>query len=160
MSEMIQVPFGDTIVSRFKPAGPVSAYKTYAMNRPHDTHSRPATCEEIDCDFWRHGWVTTLDISTTEGQFHFETAKAASRTRPYSLQRVTDHLLKLLYKPGTPCFKASQHRVPVERPSIFVVRDGDFRGNPTGRRRVRRAEDWVDDFANHEDRLETARQRG
>jgi hypothetical protein len=41
------------------------------------------------------------------------------------------------------------------------VRDGDFRGNPTGRRRMHASgADWVEDFAEHQAKLADQQQKG
>jgi hypothetical protein len=163
MSRLIQVPFGSRgqTVTRIAPLMGAEHYKTYGMARPLKTHWRPATCEEAGCLPYRKGWVTTVDLTTDLGQrqYHFITH---DRERRYSVQRVTATLLKFTYGPGFPCFRRSEHRLPVERPARFYVAEGDFRGNP---RRVpvrvhTRAEDWVEDFSGHQDKLVTALGRG
>jgi hypothetical protein len=53
------------------------------------------------------------------------------------------------------------HKIPIGRPPNFLVHDGDWRGNPTGRvRHHRNAEDWVEDFAENTDRFRQFQQRG
>jgi hypothetical protein len=67
----------------------------------------------------------------------------------------------LVFEPGQPCFAAARHTVPNGRPELYVVRGGDWRGNP--RRDVRRharPDDWIDDMAGTLDRLKTAHDRG
>lgn len=159
MAQMVQVPFGNTRVNRVMPAMPVQNYTTYGMSRPLATHWRPATCEEAGCAAYRHGWVTTVDLSTDLGQrqYHYVTH---DRTRRFTEQRVTATLVKLLFGPGQPCFRASEHRVPLERPARFIVAHGDWRGY-LGTPRVHvRAEDWIEDFSEHLDRLATAIEKG
>jgi hypothetical protein len=50
----------------------------------------------------------------------------------------------------------------LERPELYIVREGDWRGNPRGTppRRHARAADWVDEAMEHQDRINTARERG
>jgi hypothetical protein len=44
--------------------------------------------------------------------------------------------------------------VPLERPELYVVRGGDWRGNPRGEvRRHSGPDSWVNDFAEHQDRI-------
>ena len=59
------------------------------------------------------------------------------------------------FEAGQRCFRADEHRARLERPEIYLVRDGDWRGNPRGTepRRHASAADWVDDFANHQETL-------
>lgn len=162
MSGMIQVPFGDATVTRPEPAGPASAYKTYGMSMPLQTHWRPATCEESGCAAYRNGWVSTFDLSTDLGRKQYHFCSKVDRDRSFTEQRPGGALVKLVYPPGTPCFARSEHKVPLERPARFYVAEGDFRGNP---RRIpvrvhQRAEDWVEDFASHQDTIKTTLGRG
>lgn len=158
---MLQVPFGDTFVTRPEPAGPSSAYKTYGMSMPLKTHWRDATCEEAACIAFSQGWVSTFDLSTELGRKQYHYCARTDRDRSFTEQRDGD-LARLTYPPGTPCFRRSEHRVPLERPVRFYVADGDFRGNPrrTPVRVHQRAEDWVEDFASHQDKLSTMKERG
>jgi hypothetical protein len=129
------------------------------MSMPTESHWRKATCEEVDCEAFRFGWVTTVDLATELGQrqHHYITG---DRTRSCTRSQAAT-LVSFTYPPGMRCFDSDSHRLPVERPSIFTVRDGDWRGNPTGDARVHaNAEDWVDDFANRADRLATEIQKG
>jgi hypothetical protein len=143
------------------PAGPPQAYKTYGMSMPLKTHWRPATCEETGCDAYRRGWVSTFDLSTDLGKRQFDYCKA-DKTRSFSIQRPAANLVKFVYAPGNCCFKAGDHRLPLERPARLYVAEGDWRGNPRGvpARVHQRPQDWVDDFANHQDRLAAAVQKG
>ena len=148
-------------LNRIQPAMPADAYVTYGMSMPMGTHWRPATCEEADCQAYRSGWVTTVDTSTDLGkrQYDFITHDTSRR---YSMQKTGPTEFKFVYGPGYPCFARDSHRVPLERPARFYVTDGDWRGNPRGTRpRVhQRAEDWVEDFSEHADRIATVLKRG
>lgn len=143
------------------PAGPAHAYKTYGMSMPLATHWRPATCEEVGCEAYRCGWVTTVDLSTDLGKRQFEHCNG-DRARSFSVQRPAGNLVKFVYAPGNRCFQSAGHRVPLERPARFYVAGGDYRGNPRGVETVvhSRAEDWVDDFATHQGRLAAAIEKG
>lgn len=156
---MVSVPFGHTRVSRILPAMPVQAYKTYGMSMPLPTHWRPATCEEVDCEAYRYGWVSTFDLSTDLGQKQYDYCRQ-DKTRSCSMQRASLTLVKFVYPPGNRCFRAGDHRLPMERPAVFTVRGGDWRGVTTSARVHKRAEDWIEDFAEHQDRLATQLERG
>lgn len=173
-------------INRAQPVGPAAAYKTYQVTAPLSTHFRPATCAEVDCAAWRHGWRTVVDERTDLGmaQAAYIRAECVSASLPASpagraRRRYTEHrdehhlmdgtgltagsvtgLTTFEFAAGQPCF--AKHEVPLERPELYIVRGGDWRGNPRGTpaRRHTTAEDWVEDFAEHQDRLRTALERG
>lgn len=159
MAGMIQVPYGNTMVSRIEPAMPPQNYKTYAMSMPLKTHWVAATCDEIRCEAYHKGWVSTFDLSTDLGLKQYEYCKD-DRTRSFSMQRPGLSLVKFIYPPGNRCFRSGDHKRPLERPCILTVRAGDWRqfvGSPTIHKRP---EDWIDDFVSHQDGLANAIQRG
>ncbi len=148
-------------LTRFAPVGPVTAYQTYGWSRPIATHWVPATCEDIDCAAYRFGWVSTFDLATDLGRRQYDYC-VHDKTRASTEHRPGGTLVDLTYPPGTVCFAAKEHRQLLGRPPVFFVRPGDWRGNPDGRavRVHQRAEDWVDDFATHQDRLAAEQQKG
>lgn len=160
-AQMVSVPFGHTRITRIAPLARPEAYKTYGMSMPLKSHWRRATCEEIGCEPYRSGWVTTVDLATDLGQKQYEFITHDTERR-YSMQRVTMTIVKFVYGPGYPCFARSDHKVPLERPARLYVAEGDWRGNPRGIpvRVHSRAEDWIEDFSEHQDKLATAIQKG
>lgn len=141
---------------RLPPAGPVQAYQTFQISSPLETHWRPATCAEVDCPQYLNGWRVRV-----EGLSEADVYAIANSGRKYTRRDIAEGETWLIFEAGQSCFAASQHRLPLGRPELFVVRDGDWRGNPTGHvRRHKRAEDWVDQFANNQDRIAEAIERG
>ena len=141
-------------LSRVAPVGPVQAYRTYQVATPR-SHTRPASCEEVGCEAYAKGWTTKLHRMEQAELVH----TVRSSGRPFTEAHDGPHVL-FVFEPGTRCFRAGQHRVQV-RPEIYVVRDGDWRGNPTGRRRQHdKPEHWVEDFALHQDRIITDLRKG
>lgn len=134
--------------------------KTYEISAPVQTHYRPATCEEAGCLAHRHGWRTAVDVGSTLG------AQQAAYIRARSGRRFREEpgdgtIVYFAFEAGQACFASASHRVPLERPALFVVRDGDFRGNPSGRTRTHtRPADWVEDFAGHQQGLADAHNQG
>lgn len=146
-------------LTRIEPALPAALMKTYEIRRPEGSHFRPATCKEVECAAYVKGWVTSVDESTPLG------SKQAAYIRGAAGRRFTEYreagLTHFKFAPEQNCFRGN-HKLPVGRPEIYVVRGGDWRGNP---RRIptvthRSAEDWVDDFANHQDKLATRLAQG
>jgi hypothetical protein len=133
---------------RIMPALPVTAMKTYAVLAPAATHFRAATCEEVGCAAYLSGWRVRVEGLPAE-MVH------AARTsgRRFVETRIAQGETWLVFEAGQRCFRSTTHRVRVARPEIYLVRGGDWRGNPSGQSLRRSPDDWVDDFANHQDKL-------
>jgi hypothetical protein len=156
---MIKIPFGHGFVTRIEPAAPPNAYKTYSALFPVKTHFRKATCEEIDCEPFLFGWATTVDTATELGQkqYHFITH---DKERTYTAEKIGQSLVKFTFASGQPCFARADHKIQLSRPGRFITHSGDFRLK-TGPVKVhKRPEDWVEDFAGHQDRINTRIERG
>lgn len=135
---------------RVAPAMPAAAYKTYSIFSP----GRPATCEEVDCPDFLNGWRIRLEDLTPELEH-----AARNSGRRFSETRVTDSETWLVFDAGQQCF--AQHRLPWEGRERFVERGGDWRGNPRGQvYEHTRADDWVDSFANHQQKLADRLEQG
>jgi hypothetical protein len=140
-------------VTRIQPAGPVSAYVTYRVVSPPDRAVRTA-CEEAGCLAWRHGWETRVDESTDLGRAQADYIRTRSG-RTFREQRTAEGLTVFRFEPGQRCF--AEHST---RPEIFSVRGGDWRRDLGLIRRHQRGQDWVEDFAEHQDRLSRAIEKG
>lgn len=138
------------------PRLPVTAVKTYQIVAPVRTHHRKATCAEVNCQHYLHGWRTILPANDTD---MLTIARRSGRRCVET--RLPEGLIEFAFEAGQPCFRTSQHMVRIDKPELFVVRGGDWRGNPRGEFRTHTGPDqWLDDFANHQDRLKTAADRG
>jgi len=145
---------------RIDPALPVQAYKTFQIQAPHSTHFRKATCAEADCPHHLQGWQSVIDERTELGQrqAHYIRKQSGRRFRE---DQHSVGMTVFTFEPGQTCFASDDHRVRLDKPELFVVRDGDWRGNPTGRRRQHaRPEDWVDDFGEHQLAVKEQHERG
>lgn len=144
---------------RFQPAGPVHAYETFQVSTSQaPEHWRRATCEEIDCEAWRFGWVTRVPAGG-----ELEATVRSAVPGMWLTAELDGGETVFTFPPYTPCFRASQHRLPRADsvPELFVVRGGDWRGNPTGQRRVhQRPEDWAEHLHESTDRITEALRKG
>lgn len=140
---------------RIAPKMPVGAYQTYQSVRPRATHTRKATCLEVDCQANKIGWKTTIDTATELGrrQANYIRLKAG---RAHTIRTVGDRVT-FYFPAGQTCF--AEHLVGVDRPALFIKQGGDWRAHTSPPVRMRAA-DWVDDFANHQADLAEKIERG
>jgi hypothetical protein len=131
-------------LNRFEPAMTPGSYKTYAVAAPRPTHWRDASCAEVDCEMYLHGWRTVVNAGS-EADVYIR----ADHSRRHAVEALPDGRVAFTFEPGQQCFKA--HQVKREIPELFVVRDGDWRWGANAQRRS--PDDWVDDFRTHQDRL-------
>ena len=145
-------------MGRIQPLMGPESYKTYEMRSPLSTHFRPATCAEANCTYYRDGFQVRV-----EGLAPKVLHAVQHSGRKYTVQKVAEGETYLAFEAGQPCLRASLHRVRIEdRPPLYVVRDGDWRGNPRGTkaRLHQRPEDWVEDFATHQQAIADEIEKG
>lgn len=140
------------------PSQPPSAYRSYVIAAPLRTHWNVVTCEDAGCEHQALGWDSVIDERTELGQRQAHYIRKMSG-RKFTEERQPDGLTRFAFEAGQKCFR--QHQTRNARPERYVERDGDYRGNPTGRRYVhQRPDDWVESFAGHQDKLRTLVERG
>ncbi len=145
-------------LNRIQPGMPAANYKSYQIAAPVSTHWRPATCEEVRCEKFLGGHQLVIDETSPLGAFQASYARE-DRTRAHYEGKQADGMTTFTYPPGQRCFE--EHKTRLEREERFLITGGDWRGNPRGTpAQELNAADWVDSFANHQDRLATALQRG
>lgn len=141
------------------PVGPVEAYKTFSLLLPAKTHYRKATCSEVGCGAHVNGWITRIDSASELGRKQLNYIRLHSGRTFYDVTTVDSSMVELTFPPGQSCF--GSHNVPLEREPIPIVRDGDWRGNPTGRRRQHvRVADWIEDFGEHQQAIADEIEKG
>lgn len=153
---------------RVQPRMAEQAYRTFRVEMPRATHWRPGSCEEAGCSRWAKGWKTTFTSGTPEGERIRHAIKTSPIRRKYTVARLPEGRVEVLFEAGQPCFlqdhPTTQHRVPLDRPQIHVVRSGDWRTDAGTRRATRRvhtrAEHWIEEFAENQDRLASIIERG
>lgn len=146
------------VPNRIEPAGPAGAYETFQIKTPRGPEfERPATCQDVECPAWANGWITR--VPATDDML----ARLRESGRAWASVDQDGGEWVFTFPPGTECFASSTHRKTVspELPQLFVVRDGDWRGNPTGRTRIHtRPEDWVEDFQEHTEAVRERIEKG
>ena len=167
-------------LTRIPPTLPVTGMKTYTAATPLATHWREATCTEHDCEAQRTGWLTIIDerhtrdvgaADTPAGSVELlEAMSDQSQRQAYYIRHLsgrafvesvdegTGHTI-FDFGPGQTCFE--RHVIKTDRPEIYVVRGGDWRGNPRQEGMTHAsAADWVEDFSEHQDRIANRVNRG
>lgn len=139
---------------RLSPQGPVQAYQTFSV-RPRSDQTIRTVCEQVNCQQWREGWESVIDESTDLGKAQATYIRTQSG-RTFREMRTEAGLTVFRFESGQRCF--AEHRT---RPELYLVRDGDYRGNPTGQRRVHtRAADWVEHMQEEFGKFSDDRDRG
>lgn len=148
---------GEGSLNRIPPALEPQHMKTYQIVAPTRTHWRSATCLEVNCQHYIHGWATTVAVGGRD--------EAIIRTsgRRFIERKQPGGFIQFMFYPEQPCFRATAHRVPLEREPFYLVHpQGDHRtirpGSP--HRRHTRAGLWVEDFAEHQDGIAKVIERG
>lgn len=137
-------------LNRIAPALPASAMKTYSISAPKTTHTRPATCAEVDCADYANGWRVSAQAI---GERELAMFRKGGWT--WTVLDISEAERWYIFPPGQRCFRFATHRASLEREPFYLVKGGDWRGDPRGigTKQHVRAEDWVDDCANHQIKL-------
>jgi hypothetical protein len=123
---------------------------TYRVASPRATHTRPASCAEVNCQDHARGWQAFVPAgSEQETTVRMIMSGALDGVRRLAgEEREAGGLIRFVFPAGQPCRWASTHRVSLNRPEFYTVRGGDWRGS-TGliRRHVgpRAGELWAED---------------
>ena len=132
-------------VNRVHPAGQRNDYVSWRILAPKATHHRPASCGEVDCSHHLNGWATILPAGDPRCDWIRHNAN-----RVYTETPQPGGLTRFEFGAGQQCFAA--HSVPLERDPMVRRDVGDWRHYSPGRS-YDRADQWVDDFAAHTDKL-------
>jgi hypothetical protein len=133
-------------VFRPEPRIPVQGMQTHHILAPVQTHWRQASCEEVGCLAFHHGWVLPL-----EGLDEGDIWQARYSGRRYHQQTNEDGKVFLHFEAGQPCFRASTHQKRLDRPELFIVRSGDWRGTDRTQDPIRFSgpDAWADHLGTH-----------
>jgi hypothetical protein len=141
-------------LNRIEPKLPPHLMNTHLILAPPQTHFRPATCEEVGCPHFLEGWRVKIDALPPEMVHAAKNSGRRWREIP-----VAPGETWLEFEPGQKCFKWFSHRVRLDRPELYLKREGDHRGNP------RRLDDvkfsgpdaWADSLGTQLDQIEKRR---
>lgn len=139
-------------LNRLPVQAPSTMYQTFGIRAPKATHWQPATCEEVSCEYYTRGFKVSVDESKPVGSGNAAMLRA-DKTRTVREYRDEFGMTIFEYPIGTKCF--GTHTKRKEEPEIFIVRDGDHRGNPKGTptRTHTKPEFWVEEFAETQEKI-------
>lgn len=123
-------------------------YQTYSLSQPTSTHTRKATCEEVDCKHWQEGW--TYDVRQLDAELIRAIRLSGRKWREQEHLGVT----YWVFPPGQQCFR--EHRVSNDREAFHFLTPHARRLN-TRTATLMKPEDWVDHFANHQEKIKQER---
>jgi hypothetical protein len=138
----------------------VGAYRTFSVATPLSTHTRVASCLEVECLAHENGWMTTVDERTELGRGQADYIRHAMTPRRYYTESREGDLTVFTFPAGQKCF--AEHRIDLDRPAFFRARPGDHRIRPAQHEIYQYAngDDFVDDFANNQQALAERINRG
>lgn len=142
-------------LNRIAPKMPTQNYQTFAIRKPFSTHYRHATCEEIGCEAFLHGWQ--LHLESLPPDLVYAAKHSGRKFREYRMEEGETYLI---FEPGQSCFAESTHVISLDRPEFYFVGRGDHRSFSTRRAQQFNSADWVDVFATHLDRIRTEQAKG
>lgn len=128
--------------------------RSFSIAAPLGTHWRRASCAEVQCAHHLQGWASEVDESTELGQFQASYIRAESG-RGFRESRTDTGITRFEFPPGQQCFSSDEHHVRDEDVAeLYVVRDGDWRGNPRGTAPQKLSADgWVNAFGENQERV-------
>jgi hypothetical protein len=137
--------------------------KNFVIAAPLQSHWRPATCEEAGCRKWRHGFEIRLDTSDPDPRAvaRLKYLRDGGLGKRFTEWREPGQTVVVFRFPAGTRVPGheNEHRIRVARPEIFAVRDPRS-GLYVHQGRGGGADDWVDQFANHQDKLADAHRKG
>lgn len=143
---MIATPQG----MRVAPLAGPQAYVTYRIVAPRATHYRPATCAEVDCPAYAHGWRTTICVTTELGAEQARYIRDRSGRAFYATEPDAAGMVTFTFPVGQRCFR--EHTVRLDREAHYWRLAGDWRQYDRPMRHAN-AIDWRDDFGEHQQKL-------
>lgn len=143
-------------LNRMTPKLAAAQMKTYSVVTPAENF-RAATCAEVECEAYTKGWQILKENLSAE-LLH----TIAESGRSYTEMPIREGETWLVFAPGQACFRAATHRLRLDKPELYVVQGGDWRGNPLNVETCVHSgpDPWVDDFATHQDKLANQAERG
>lgn len=141
---------------------PAHLQRHFTIQAPLATHWRWATCAEKQCRKWVEGYEIRIDVSDKSDLVVARLKYIRDRNiGPYTEYKDSSGWAVFRFPPFTRVVgHKDYHRIRIERPELFQVTDGMTGQTVTHRGREAGAVDWVDQFAEHQDKLASKHREG
>lgn len=132
-----------------------AAWQTYGLRQRPAEKARRASCAEVDCPNYLHGWRTVIDPAAAPAgaQLHY---LRGDRTRRHAETTALDGRVVFEFEAGQTCF--GEHWIEMQQ--LYLVRAGDQTTNLGMIRRHTRGDLWVEDFGENQQNIAERRARG
>lgn len=160
------MPLHDDLSRPISPQGPPGAYRTFGVATPLATHFVPATCAEVDCPNYLHGWRVHVESIGPQLEHAARGSGRSFREVSYGPGQTW-----LMFDAGQPCFASGEwrpgqpfprqregHMRRLERDERFWMAAGDYRAR--GRVIEVSGTAFTDEFGEHQDRIASQIERG
>jgi hypothetical protein len=132
---------------------PLHRFKTYSVIDKSLT--RPATCEEIECEQYKNGWMIPKSALSEADLYAIDQSGRVYREMDITGLDKAERDIQLIFAPGQPCFKASTHTIKLENSEIYLAGRGKGRlYDPRDAITHSGPQAWLDDFWNNQDKLQ------
>lgn len=153
-------------VTNLEPKLPPRMRKTYGVH--HKTRS--AGCHEVvdgvrACEAFWHGWTTTLNPLEQSHAASIHYLDSGDSGRHFTKEITADALHRYTFTPGQRCFTAPHTVIDRQEEAQYLILAGDYRhyiGEKDENGKVKPelvhsgGDAWIDDFANHQEKLARA----
>ncbi|MCH9011289.1 MAG: hypothetical protein IIC21_11740 [Chloroflexi bacterium] len=127
---------------------------------PWDTHKRPATCQEIDCNEYLNGWTVVVDVTTEIGKSRQYTIEHEAGRR-YTKSSLEEGKVVYDFEPGQACFLQSRHTILIGRsPDHRILKAGVSNSSAHPKGRLVGHTEWMDDYGETAFQFNLKRERG
>lgn len=99
----------------------------FVVDAPLETHWRDASCEEVECQFWRAGFTSVLDTAQERHRDIIAWLDSGATGLQFVKVRKADTLMEIHFPPGQQCLESRlpyakqgrPHRVRLDRLAHF-----------------------------------------
>ncbi len=135
-------------------AGQRQTNDIHSLHTPAASHRRPATCEEVECPDWQHGWMLTVDTRTPLGQrqrdYIVSLASPSHKShRRFTQLSIEEGKITFTFEAGQACFRQDKHRATLERAPFHRINT-----KPVGNT------EWMDSYQENAFQYNLKRSRG
>jgi hypothetical protein len=129
---------------RIDPGGTPADFQTFGVRQ----FVRPSPCAEARCTAHAKGWRTTVAAGSDAEAFLLRVCRGEEdgHRRGFVTIPQENGLTQYVFEAGQTCFAVSTHQVALQRPPLYLRRNGDWRANLGGTHVYDRGDQLQDDL--------------